>query len=231
MLSQKSNNNNFSNSIRGSNLPKIKSVFDSIDTKQIGEGKYFTEGKFGHKRNLGLKGQLSKLKRNGRLVTKNLSKKNLGDMYNLIANRLKKHNMGYGVHINRKDKVGIMQEAEKLVRTKDSKFSREDKADLESIVDVLKEKSKNSILEKRYLNVEDEKKQDSPSDNKGGKYFSNEHSHLKNSVKSSNIKQDIYQLDNNDRVLDLEDRPVTFKPLEQDNEIEELRKQAKDLVI
>lgn len=212
-------------------LSKNNTVFDSIDSEKIGEGKYFTEGKFGHKNNLGLKGQLSKLKRNGRLATKNLSRKNLGDMYNLIANRLKKHSMGYGVHITRNDKMSIMQEAEKLIRTRGSKFSREDKADLESIVDVLKEKSKNSIFKKRYPVDGLEEKQNLPSSNKEEKCFSNDNVYSNSLLEPSNTKQEIHQLDDNDQLLELEDHLDIFNPLEGDDEIENLRNQAKDLAI
>ncbi len=119
---------NNSNINTNTSLSKRKSVFQSINTDKIGDGKYFTEGKFGHKKNLGLKGQLSKIKRMGRHgVTKNLSQKNLNSIYTLISERLKKHNRAYKTHITRKDKISIMQNAEKLVHTAGSNFSREDK--------------------------------------------------------------------------------------------------------
>ena len=174
---------------------------------------------------------MSKLKRKGRLTTKNLSKKNLGDIYTLISNRLKKHNIGYGVHITRKDKIGIMQEAEKLVRTKGSKFSREDKADLKSIVDGLKENSKNSTLDKRGTVGRVEKQKNSSLSNKKEKLFSGSNLNFNNSAESLNKRQDIHQLGDNNQVSKPEDYLDIYKPPEQDDEIEELRKQAKDLAI
>ena len=57
------------------------SVFENIDIDQIGQGRLLTEGSYynhlGAKKNLGLKGQLGRLKRSGRFSsTKNLSMNN-----------------------------------------------------------------------------------------------------------------------------------------------------------
>ena len=38
------------NKFQGGSLVKRKSVFDSIDSNKIGEGKYFREGGFGNKK-------------------------------------------------------------------------------------------------------------------------------------------------------------------------------------
>ena len=231
--------NNNANTTAGSTkntLLRKKSVFESIDANQIGEGKYFTEGKFGHKKNLGLKGQLSKIKRAGRLVTKNLSKKNLNDMYGIISNRLKKHTRGYGVHINRKDKIGIMAEAEKLVRTKGAKFSREDKADLEKVVDSLKQQSKNVILNKRQ-GVNSSEIKNNPLLRNKNRNIESGSLHLNNPTKPSNVTRNDYESEDSlddkegNEISELEDYKVISKPLERDDELGELEKKAKDLAI
>ncbi len=220
---------------RNSNIPNTlrakTSVFDSIDANQIGEGKYFTEGKFGDRKNLGLKGQLSKIKRTGGLFTKNLSKKNLSDIYNMISNRLKKHSRGYGVNITRNDKMGIMQEAEKLIHTKNAKFSREDKKDLEKIVDSLKQQSKNNILNKKRSIEPSGIKNDSLSGNEsrdpGTKSLD-----LSNPVRPlNNIEDNNGQVQLDNGISESEDYSKILKPLERDEGLEELEKEAKDLAI
>jgi hypothetical protein len=232
-------NKNFNNN----SLPSKTSVFNSIDVNKIGEGKYFTEGKFGHRKNLGIKGQLSRIKRIGRSVTKNLSKKNLQDMSDIIANRLKKHTRGYGVHVSRRDKISMMQEAEKLVRAKGSNFSREDKKDLESIVDSLKEQSKKTILNKRY-GTEKSRVEENPllrnkmRTEKSKKIVSNDQiksslASLEDNRSSKNENEVIYESSSKDveeTVADSE-KNLNMPFSEQDDEIEEIRKQAKDLAI
>lgn len=230
-----------------SHLPVRNSIFDSIDAQQIGEGKYFTEGKFGHGRNLGLKGQLSKIKRRGKLVVKNLSQKNLGDIYGIVANRLKKHDRGYGVHISRKDKINIMNDAEKLVRTKGSNFSREDKDDLEKIVDSLKEQGQKNILKNRYTPKTSKIQKGSLFRNKRRKMVIDEDSHSNNLSQSFTVPKSNYQSKNKKDVnfskkeneygsspegmiADLEE-DLNNSSLEQNDELEGLRKQAKDLPI
>lgn len=123
-------------------------AFSKIDIKKIGQGKFLTEGKFGARRNIGLRGQLGLLKKTGGSATKNISKKNLDDMSRLISDRLKKHSAASGAHISSRDRKVIMREAEKLVKTKGSGFSREDKKDLEKIVKTMEQKGKDAILGK-----------------------------------------------------------------------------------
>ena len=230
---------NFRNNNTPNTLPTKTSVFDSIDASQIGEGKYFTEGKFGDRKNLGLKGQLSKIKRVGGLFTKNLSKKNLNDMYSIISNRLKKHSRGYGVNITRNDKMSIMQEAEKLIHTKGAKFSREDKEDLEKIVDSLKQQSKNNILNKRHSVESSEIKNTSLLRNKD-RDTEPRNLHLNNPIRPSNITRNNYKSEDNldDKKDELEEIASELeknlnipRPSETNDEIEELRNQAKDLAI
>ena len=128
-----------------------KSAADNIDIEQIGKGGFFTEGDYKGKsgnRGWGLKGQLSKYRRSGWKSgeTKNISKKNLADMEKMIAEREKKHFKGYRAQMTRLDKKSIMAEAEKFVRTKGSKFSRQDKKDLKNLVDTIQQKGKEAIL-------------------------------------------------------------------------------------
>ena len=127
-----------------------KSAADDIDIGQIGEGSFYTKGAWSGKhgnRGWGLQGQLQKYKRSGRRTeTKNLSKKNLEDMGRIIEDRLQKHHRGYKVHITRQDKKAIMMEAEQLVRTKGSKFTRVDKKDLQKVVNTLQQKGREAIL-------------------------------------------------------------------------------------
>jgi hypothetical protein len=219
-----------------SSLPARKSVFDSIDAQKIGEGKYFREGKFGHKRNAGLKGQLSKIKRTGKLAAKNLSKKNLNDIYGMISGRLKKHNRGYGAHINRKDKVGIMRDAEKLVRTKGSKFSREDKADLKKIVNSLENQSSKNILKKR--NNFEQAELHNPKENISETSL-NKKVNLNSSIQSLNNINNSQQKEQKDITEEIEpeseeDLNIPIPNISQnqpDEEIEESENQVEEMVI
>lgn len=236
----RNSNNNTPVSNTRSSLLRKKSVFESIEADKIGEGKYFTKGSYGNRKNLGLKGQISKLKRAGKnLVTKNLSRKNLDDIYDIISTRLKGHNVGYGVHINRNDKIAMMQKAERLVRTQGSKFSREDKADLERVIDVLKQQGKEAILKKRYNNPQSPKS-DTLLKNKDKKIV-NKNLESEQSYLSNFIKPLVNNFKNNQRLNDKKDE-LDYKmgnlgdvnisePLKIDEEIENLRNQAKDLAI
>lgn len=130
-----------------------KRVFDSLDIKKIGQGRLLQEGSYhktlGAPKYAGLKGQLSKLRREGRFtVTKNISKKNIEQIHDLIADRIRKKTVGTGTLINRFDKIAIMKEAKKMVRTKDSGFTKADRKDLKEVVNVLQQKSKDAVLHK-----------------------------------------------------------------------------------
>ncbi|MDD3284872.1 MAG: hypothetical protein PHZ07_04735 [Patescibacteria group bacterium] len=142
------------------------SVWEKIDTNEIGQGRFFTEGTYGNKKNLGLKGQLSKIRRLGRFgATQNLSKKNIESIYDIVSDRLKKHSTSGKAHINRLDKKAIMAEAEKLVRT-DSKFTRYDKADVKSIIDAMAEKMRDKSLGKERYNVNETQQNQESTGNK-----------------------------------------------------------------
>lgn len=133
--------------------PTRPSVWEKIDANEIGQGKFFTEGTYGNRKNIGLKGQLSKIRRLGRFgATQNLSEKNIKSIYKIVSDRLKKHGTSGRAHINRLDKKAIMEEAEKLVRT-DQKFTRYDKADVKSIIEAIAGKMKNESLGKERYNT------------------------------------------------------------------------------
>ncbi len=128
-----------------------RSVFEKINVGKIGSGGYFTKGTWGNRKDMGLKGQLSAVRRAGIAggETRNLSNKNLRTMYDVLASRLEKHTTRYGVNISGKTKKSMMQEAEKLVRSKGSDFSREDKKDLETVIDSLRKSGRENIRKGR----------------------------------------------------------------------------------
>ncbi len=123
-------------------------IFGKIDPSKIGTGKFFTQGKYSSRKNtLGLKGQLSQLKRLGKKdTTANLSQKNIQQFYGLISERLKAKTKHYSAFITRRDKKLIMGAAEKMVKTKGANFTREDKKDLKSMVDTMRLKQRPQIL-------------------------------------------------------------------------------------
>ncbi|MFA4936945.1 MAG: hypothetical protein WC575_01440 [Patescibacteria group bacterium] len=122
-------------------------VFGNINPEKIGAGKFFTQGKYSSRKNtLGLKGQLSQLKRLGRKdATANLSQKNVQQFYQLVSERLKTKSRHYSALITRRDKKLIMDEAEKMVKT-DPTFTREDKKDLKSVVETIRQKQRAQLL-------------------------------------------------------------------------------------
>ncbi|MFH1112181.1 MAG: hypothetical protein V1712_03925 [Patescibacteria group bacterium] len=122
-------------------------VFGNINPEKIGAGKFFTQGKYSSRKNtLGLKGQLSQLKRLGRKdATANLSQKNVQQFYQLLSGRLKAKAKHYSALITRRDKKLIMGAAEKMVKT-DPSFTRDDKKDLKSIVDTIRQKQHAQLL-------------------------------------------------------------------------------------
>ncbi|MFH1030440.1 MAG: hypothetical protein V1770_04240 [bacterium] len=131
---------------------KPQSAFDKLDTSKIGSGHRFTEGTWdrgigqGINKDAGLKGQLRNLQIAGRHgITKNLSTKNIKQIYGLIADRIKKKPAS-GVFLNMRDNLAIMKESRKMVKQKDSDFTWEDRKDLKKVVDTLRAKSRESIL-------------------------------------------------------------------------------------
>jgi len=154
--------NNFGGSIRpinntppsGGTRPignRPKSAFDSLDVGQINKGRLMTEGsyhkQFGEKRYSGLKGQLAHMKQVGRLgVTQNLSMHNVEQIHDLIAGRLKRKMVGSQTYFSRRDKIAIMKDSRKLVKTKGSDFTWEDRKDLKKTMDTLQQQYKDKIL-------------------------------------------------------------------------------------
>ncbi|MBU4374892.1 hypothetical protein KKH38_00070 [Patescibacteria group bacterium] len=139
----------------GSLNNKPKSAFESLDIDRIGQGRLMTEGSYskqlGLKKHSGLKGQLMKMKWAGRRgVTKNLSTGNIKQIHGLIADRIKNKTLGSNTIISRRDKLAIMKEARKLVRSgarsEGSKFTWQDRKDLKRTVDVLQKQYKDKIF-------------------------------------------------------------------------------------
>ncbi|MDP2586815.1 MAG: hypothetical protein Q8P32_03525 [Candidatus Komeilibacteria bacterium] len=125
-------------------------ALENFDISEIKQGKYFTEGRYGGKlgdRKWGLKGQLAAYKRTGRFSeTKNLSKKNVDEIYRLISERLKKHQKAQSAIITRKDKIKINAEGLKLRRTAGSGFTKVDQKDLKKIVSTLQQQSQSAVF-------------------------------------------------------------------------------------
>jgi len=135
-----------------------KGAFDSLDINKIGKGYLMTEGsyhrQFGVKKYSGLKGQLMKLKKAGKFTTtKNLSTENIKQMHDMIADRIKKKRVGSQVYISRQDKMAIMKESKKLVRTKDSHFTWQDRKDLKKTVETIQKQYKDRILHRTEANT------------------------------------------------------------------------------
>ena len=142
-------NNNFRGVRSISSQPR--NAFNGLDINRIGKGHLMVEGsynkQFGVEKYSGLKGQLMKLKTTGRrTVTKNLSLGNIEQMHDLIAGRLKKKVIGSQNYLNRRDKMAIMKESRKLVKTEGSNFTWQDREDLKKIVETARQQYKDKIL-------------------------------------------------------------------------------------
>ncbi|MBT4856878.1 hypothetical protein HON52_01690 [Candidatus Uhrbacteria bacterium] len=115
--------------------PKDNSAFSHLNAGSIGTGKNFREGSYSKARG-GLKGQLNKMRRAGmHSSTANISKKNMEQMHDIVAKRLK--NKVAGGKINYRDKRAMKSEAYKLMKDPNSKFSKEDLKDFKKVVDKL----------------------------------------------------------------------------------------------
>jgi hypothetical protein len=126
-----------------------KHLADNIDIKRISSKGHFHEGSsFTSPKAKGLKGQLGKMYREHKFgSTKNLSRKNLKDISDLISKQMKKGLPFSKVGLTRQMGEKIMHEAWKKVKT-DPTFSRSDRKDLKVIVEAIKEKSRGEILKK-----------------------------------------------------------------------------------
>lgn len=128
-----------------------RSAFDNIDVEEIGKGRLLVEGAYhkelGTKRYSGLKGQLMKFKIAGKhTVTKNLSMGNVKQIHGLIADRLKNKLVGSQTSISRQDRLAILKESRKLVKTAGSKFTWEDRKDLEKVVNNMRQQYKDRLF-------------------------------------------------------------------------------------
>lgn len=120
-------------------------TFSKIEPGKIKAGKFFSEGSYGSRKRLGLKGQLSQIKFTGQKgATANVSSKNLSQFYNLISQRLKSKTKHFSAFLSRRDSKKIMGAAESTRKT-DKSFTSEDKKDLKSIVDTIRIKQRQQI--------------------------------------------------------------------------------------
>ena len=128
-----------------------RGALESIDINKISKGYLMTEGTYGTnsgvKRFNGLKGQLAKVRHEGRrLSTKNLSHKNMEQMHDLIAAPISRSAVSSGTYISRRDRVEIMKKSRQLAKQHDSGFNFEDRKDLMKMVDSMRKQYRDNIL-------------------------------------------------------------------------------------
>lgn len=138
-------------SASGSPLRRPGNAFDHLDIDKIGKGRFITEGSYGPQRGVnrysGLKGQLMKLKSEGKhSVAENLSKNNIKQIHDLIVDRLSKKSVSSQSYFTKRDKIALMAESRKLVKSKDSDFTWEDRKDLMKIVSSIQKQAKSKII-------------------------------------------------------------------------------------
>lgn len=132
---------------------RTKDAFGHLDVERIGKGYLMTEGsyqkRFGEDKYAGLKGQLMGLRAAGKhSTTKNLSQENVKQMHDLIAEHLGKKSVSSQNFISRQDKLAILKESRKLVKTEGSHFTWDDREDLEKTVNTLQKQYRDQILNK-----------------------------------------------------------------------------------
>lgn len=153
--SDKSNkeNNSFMSRMVKMNQNKTKGALGQIDIDKIGKGRLMTEGSFAGKsfglnKYTGLKGQLAQVRRIGkRTSTKNLSKKNTEQMYDLLSKSIQHSSVNSDIYISRRDRMNILQQSRKLTRQSDSDFTFQDRKDLVKIVDNMRKQQRDKILQ------------------------------------------------------------------------------------
>ena len=128
-----------------------KGALERIDIDKIGKGYLMTEGSynksFGMDRDVGLKGQLSAVRRAGiKTTTKNLSRENIEQMHDLLSSAISKNSVSSNTYISRRDRTDILKKSRDLARTPGSKFSLEDRKDLIKIVDEMRRQSRDKLL-------------------------------------------------------------------------------------
>ncbi|MDD3711166.1 MAG: hypothetical protein PHP37_01005 [Patescibacteria group bacterium] len=147
--------------------PKPKGALEKIDIDKIGKGYLMTEGSYGRSfgigKGAGLKGQLSTVRKAGiKTTTKNLSKKNIEQMHDLLAEAISKNAVSSNTYISRRDRASIMKKSRELAKTPDSGFSFEDRQDLLTIVDEMRQQHREKLLKNNFddLNQPDPKQTD-----------------------------------------------------------------------
>ncbi len=133
---------------------RSKSALEQIDISKIGKGYQMTEGSYGKSmgigKGVGLKGQLNEVRMAGRHhSTQNLSKKNMEQMHDLLAEAIAKSAVSSSTYISRKDKTEIMRKSRQLAKSPDSKFTFEDRKDLLKIVDSMRNQYRESLIKKK----------------------------------------------------------------------------------
>lgn len=130
-------------------MPIEDTLSNRFEIKKIGTGSHFRAGSFTGRKKIGLAGALRSTKSQHRRTTwKNLSTENLKTTQRLIGEELEKlpiHSAG----LNRRQRKKIMLKAERMVRSGEEHFTRQDKADLKKIV--------NSLGAKRFDETEKER--------------------------------------------------------------------------
>lgn len=132
-------------------IARPKGALEKIDINKIGKGYLMTEGVYGRSfgigKGVGLKGQLSAVRRAGiKDTTKNLSKKNIEQMHDLLAEAISKNAVSSSTYISRHDRINIMKKSRELAKTPNSGFSFEDRQDLLTIVDEMRRQHREKIL-------------------------------------------------------------------------------------
>lgn len=128
-----------------------RGALDQIDIGKIGKGYMMTEGSYGTNsgvnRYSGLKGQLAKVRNEGRRsVTKNLSAKNLEQMHDLLSGPISRNAVSSSTYISRRDQIEIMRKSRQLAKQKDSGFSYEDRDDLLKLVGNMRKQHRDSLF-------------------------------------------------------------------------------------
>lgn len=146
-ISIQSNNTNQNKSLGGG-------IADGIDIKKIKRGRRFRRGtSFGSPKNIGLMGQMGKMKReHKRTKAANLSKKNLEDIDAVLANEMDKTD-GSKVLLTR----GQAKRAKKKFLDKyrtDKTFTKEDYKDAVELTETLRKKSREAIIPSRASSEE-----------------------------------------------------------------------------
>lgn len=119
------------------------SLEDKFSLKKIGTGQHYTAGSFSSNAKKGLAGALRSAKIEGRSTMSNVSSTDLRTFQRIIGKNLRDLSV-HAESLPRHMRMKIMSEAESLRRK--GTISREDKADLRKIVDILGKKGSNERI-------------------------------------------------------------------------------------